>query len=320
MDAALSTNTSDGSVVSLKAVSKAFKGHLAVNRFDLEVPEGALFGFIGPNGSGKTTTLRMILRIVEPDSGEVQVLGSSNHLAANNSIGYLPEERGLYRKMTVLRQLVYFGALKGLSAGDARRRAMTWLERLGLEDWKDKKLETLSKGMSQKIQFIATVLSGPRLLILDEPFSGLDPVNLDILRESLLDLTKSGTTVIFSTHDMHTAESLCDHICMIYRGQKVLDGSLESIQEQYGADTVRLRFRGGFDLSEHSVEGLEQVRNRGRFWEGRCEGEAHLILRRLAALGPLEHFEVVHPSLHDIFVRIARPSAEEDLPERTSDA
>lgn len=312
MDVASNIDAARERVVSLAQVSKTFGAHRAVDAFDLAVPQGSLFGFIGPNGSGKTTTLRMILRIVEPDHGTIEVFGQRASAAANDAIGYLPEERGLYRKMTVLRQLVYFGCLKGLSTREARRRGMEWLDRLGLAEWRDRKLETLSKGMSQKIQFIATVLCGPRLLILDEPFSGLDPVNLEVLREALLDLRRSGTTVIFSTHDMHTAEMLCDHICMIYQGRKVLDGSLESIQRTYGEDTVRMRFRDGLDLSSVPIQGLEQVRELGRFWEARCTEEPWRILQRLAAHGALEHFEVIHPSLHDIFVRIARPGSPSD--------
>lgn len=302
-------------MVELEQVTKRFRGHTAVDGFDLRVPEGALFGFIGPNGSGKTTTLRMILRIIEPDSGSIRVMGEPHHAAANDAIGYLPEERGLYRKMTVLRQLVYFGSLKGLTNKAARAAALEWLERLNLSDWKDKKLETLSKGMSQKIQFIATVLAKPRLLILDEPFSGLDPVNLEVLRDALLDMRKAGTTIIFSTHDMHVAEQLCDHICMIYQGKKVLDGSLEAIQANYGQDTLRLRFDNQVDLDEGRIPGATHVRHTGRFWEMRYAGDSHEALKSAIQVGRVNHFEVVHPSLHDIFVRIAQPS---DMPGGTA--
>lgn len=294
-------------MVELEQVTKRFREHLAVDAFDLHVPEGSLFGFIGPNGSGKTTTLRMILNIIEPDSGKIQLFGKPYSLTANNRIGYLPEERGLYRKMTVLRQLTYFGTLKGMGSREAGEAGLDWLRRLGLEGWKDKKLETLSKGMSQKIQFIATVISRPRLLILDEPFSGLDPVNLEVLRETLLELCRSGTTVIFSTHDMHTAENLCDHICMIYQGRKVLDGSLDEIQGTYGQDTIRMRFRDGTQPAEAALPGVSQVRHLGRYWEMRCKGSPVEILRAAVGMGEVDHFEVVHPSLHDIFVRIAQP-------------
>lgn len=294
-------------MVELEQVTKRFREHLAVDRFDLEVPEGSLFGFIGPNGSGKTTTLRMILRMIEPDSGTIRVFGKRHDVSANNAIGYLPEERGLYRKMTVLRQLAYFGILKGLSRREAQASAHEWLERLGLGDWKNRKLETLSKGMSQKVQFIATVIARPRLLILDEPFSGLDPVNLEVLRDSLLDLRRRGTTIIFSTHDMHVAERLCDHLCMIYRGRKVLDGSLDTIQRTYGQDTLRLKFHQPVGLHGTDLPGVSHLRDLGRYWEMRFSGPAHAILKRAMELGEVDHFEIARPSLHDIFIRIAQP-------------
>lgn len=294
-------------MVRLSHVVKRFRGHTAVDDFSLEIPEGALFGFIGPNGSGKTTTLRMILRIIEPDSGQIQVFGQPHGVSANDRIGYLPEERGLYRKMTVLRQLAYFGTLKGLRPREARKAAGDWLERLGLSDWRDKKLEALSKGMSQKIQFIATVLARPRLLILDEPFSGLDPVNLEVLRGALLEMQAAGTTILFSTHDMHTAEQLCDHICMIYQGKKVLDGSLQDIQSTYGQDTVRLRFRDRTDLQADPLPGTHALRNLGQYWEMRFNGDPQGVLEAAIQRDRVDHFEIAHPSLQDIFVRIARP-------------
>ncbi|MEX0332741.1 MAG: ABC transporter ATP-binding protein [Puniceicoccaceae bacterium] len=306
-------------MIELQEVTKRFREHVAVDQFNLVVPEGSIFGFIGPNGSGKTTTLRMILRIIEPDSGAIRVFGQPHNISANNSIGYLPEERGLYRKMTVLRQLSYFGRLKGMNGRAAKAAALEWLERLDLLDWKDKKLETLSKGMSQKIQFIATVLARPRLLILDEPFSGLDPVNLETIRQSLLELQKDGTTLLFSTHDMHMAEQLCDHICMIYKGNKVLDGSLNDIQNQYGQDSLRLRFRDGTD-PEGRLDGVSNIRNLGRFLEMRFQGEPSQILKQAAGIGELDHFEITHPSLHDIFVRIAQPEPEDAVNGGNEDA
>lgn len=297
--------------VELSGVCKSYGSHRAVDTFDLSIPEGGIFGFIGPNGSGKTTTLRMILRIIEPDSGSIRVFGKEHSPAAVDSIGYLPEERGLYRKMTVLRQLVYFGKLKGLSGGEAKRAGLKWLERFGLLEWKDRKLEVLSKGMSQKIQFISVVVAAPRLLILDEPFSGLDPVNREAIRDSLLEMKREGTTLLFSTHDMPTAESLCDTLCMIYRGKKVLDGSLLDIQRRHGQDTVRFRFAGDHCPPLDSIEGLAVPRERGTLLEGKLRGEPAEVLRKLAEAGPLEHFEVVHPSLQDIFIRMAQPEPEE---------
>ena len=192
----------------------------------LQVPRGSIYGFIGPNGSGKTTTIRMILHIPLPDRGKIEVLGKEGTRAANDAVGYLPEERGLYKKMTVNRLLRYYASLKGMQRSRARAAIDEWLDRFELTQWRDKKIESLSKGMAQKVQFISTVIARPELLILDEPFSGLDPVNASVIREAVLELNAAGTTVIFSTHDMSAAEELCDFVFMIYRGDKVLDLSL----------------------------------------------------------------------------------------------
>ena len=231
--------------VKLANVTKTFGRHTAVNDLSLAVPAGSVYGFIGPNGSGKTTTLRMILHIFHPDHGEIEVLGERSTRAANDRIGYLPEERGLYKKMTVRRVLAYYAALKGMNSRDAREAIGHWLAKLGLEQWANHKVEALSKGMAQKIQFISAVIANPQLLILDEPFTGLDPVNLEVLRSAILEQRRQGATVIFSTHDMTMAEQMCDFVFMIYKGRKVLDGTLAAIQSSYGADTVRLRVEGG---------------------------------------------------------------------------
>ena len=204
--------------VEIDHVTKNFGAFTAVNDLSLAIPANAIYGFIGPNGSGKTTTIRTILHIFHPDSGEVEVLGERSTRAANDRIGYLPEERGLYKKMTVRRVLAYYAALKGMARADAAREIEQWLAKMGLSEWADKKVEALSKGMAQKIQFIAAVIARPELLILDEPFSGLDPVNLEVIRTAILELRASGTTVIFSTHDMTMAETMCDFIFLIYRG------------------------------------------------------------------------------------------------------
>jgi ABC-2 type transport system ATP-binding protein len=292
--------------VRLADVTKTFGPHRAVDGLSFHVPKGAIFGFIGPNGSGKTTTLRMILHILYPDSGAIEVLGERSRRAANDRVGYLPEERGLYRKMTVRRVLAYYAGLKGMRARDARREADLWLERLRLLEWGDKKTEALSKGMQQKVQFIAAVLTRPELVILDEPFSGLDPVNLEVLREVILELKRRGTTVIFSTHDMTKAEELSDTICMIFRGRKVLDGTLAEIQARYGADTVRVRTAdGGAALRELAAP----VRDLGQLQETRVEGDPQELLKKLLARTRVEHFEVTRPSLHDIFLRIAGEGA-----------
>lgn len=299
--------------VELSGITKSFGSHRAVDEVSLSVPTGCIYGFIGPNGSGKTTTLRMILRIIEPDSGSISVFGRKRGSTANEDIAYLPEERGIYRKLPVLRQLVYFGKLKGMRAKEAKEAAEWWLERMDLADWAQRKTEDLSKGMTQKIQFIATVIARPKLVVLDEPFSGLDPVNLEFLRSAVLQLRDEGATVIFSTHDMGTAEQMCDRICMIYRGGKVLDGSLKTIRDQYGSDTIRLEYEEGSGPEDPStIPGVLGVRRLGRVSELRFEGDTQPILEEAMKHGRVRRFEVVHPSLHDIFVRIAQPK-EEDM-------
>ncbi len=233
-----------GDAIVLRGVTKSYDATVAVNELSLSVPHGSIYGFIGPNGSGKTTTIRMIMHILVPDAGEIEVLGERSTRAARDRVGYLPEERSLYKRMTVARVLEYFGKLKGAGGPELQRGIAEWLERLGLVDRAHLRIESLSKGQAQKVQFIAAVVNAPELLILDEPFSGLDPVNADALKDAVLELRDRGTTIVFSTHDMSAAERLCDRIFMISRGHKVLDGTLTEIQEQYGADTVRVRSDG----------------------------------------------------------------------------
>lgn len=296
--------------VRLSGVSKSFSNHQAVADLSLDVPRGSIYGFIGPNGSGKTTTIRMILHIFHPDQGDVEVLGQQSTRSANDRIGYLPEERGLYRKQTVRRVLQYFAALKGMKRADANLAIAEWLERMGLLDWADKKIEALSKGMAQKIQFISSVLSKPDLLILDEPFSGLDPVNLEVIREAIIELRKRGTTIIFSTHDMNVAEKMCDRIFMIYQGRKVLDGELSEIQSAYGTDIYHIGADGDLGFID-SLADVEHVRDLGRFLEVRYTGDSQALLKELMGRTKVRHFEIAKPSLHDIFVRIAGPTAAE---------
>ena len=295
-------------IIEIENITKTFGEHVAVNDLSLVVPQGSIYGFIGPNGSGKTTTLRMIMRIYHPDGGRgvIRVLGETTHGAANDRIGYLPEERGLYKKMKVRDILRFYAELKGCR--DFKSRVNTWLARMGLSEWADKKVEALSKGMAQKVQFISAVIADPELVILDEPFTGLDPVNADVLREAVLDLRKNGSTVIFSTHDMAVAEKMCDFIFMIYKGNKVLDGTLESIQERYGMDTLRVKVEGnGFHAK--AIPGVEKVTDFGKLQELRVSQQTDTqdVLAELMRCGRVTHFELTTPSLHDIFVRIARP-------------
>ena len=295
--------------VEIDHVTKTFGQHVAVDDLSLVVPTGTVYGFIGPNGSGKTTTLRMIMRILHPDRGDIRVLGENVLGAANDRVGYLPEERGLYKTMKVRDILRFYAELKGFR--DSRAAIDGWLARLGLADWAGKKVEALSKGMAQKVQFIAAVIARPQLVLLDEPFSGLDPVNAEVLREEILNLRRDGTTVIFSTHDMSVAEKLCDFIFMIYKGRKVLDGTLESIQDAYGSDTVRVLLEGRPELD--GLPRVARVTDFGRWQELRLEpgADPQQLLGLLMERGQVRHFELSRPTLQDIFVRIARPAAED---------
>jgi ABC-2 type transport system ATP-binding protein len=302
-------NQNGGPAVAIRGVTKTFGAHTAVNNLSLIVPRGAIYGFIGPNGSGKTTTLRMIMHILHPDSGEIEVLGERTNRAATDRVGYLPEERGLYKSMTVREMLRFYGALKGMRR--PRPAVDQWLERMGLAEWAGKKVQALSKGMAQKVQFIAAVVSQPELVLLDEPFSGLDPVNLEVLRSAVLDLRQQGTTVIFSTHDMNVAERMCDSIFMIYRGNKVLDGTLDSIQAAYGSDTLRVRLNGDGRVPAN-LPGVQKLTDFGRYQELRLEDgvDSQRVLSAVMAHGRVLHFELARPSLQDIFVRIAAPDVE----------
>ena len=294
----------------LRGVTKRFGPVAAVTDLSLAVPAGSIYGFIGPNGSGKTTSLRMIMHIILPDEGEIEVLGSRDTSAARDQVSYLPEERGLYKKMTVRRLLRYYAQLKGCRVSEIDPAIDDWMTRMELPGVLDRPIETLSKGMSQKVQFISAVLSKPSLLILDEPFSGLDPVNAHVLKEAVLEMRRRGTTIVFSTHDMATAENMCDRIFMIFKGRKVLDGTLHDIQEQYGADTVRIRTAGGTHVLSQ-VPGVEAVNDFGQMQEVRLSTDPQAFLRELATRTAVYHFELTRPSLHDIFVRIAKPLEQE---------
>ncbi len=294
--------------IEMDGVTKTFGAHRAVNDLSLQVPRGSVYGFIGPNGSGKTTTLRMIMNIYYPDCGSIRVFGEQRQEACADRVGYLPEERGLYRKMKTRALLRFLGGLKTTANIDAE--VERWIERFDLGDWADTKVEKLSKGMSQKVQFISTIVSRPDLLILDEPFTGLDPLNTDLIRDIVLELRDQGTTIIFSTHDMATAERMCDYIFMIFEGKKVLDGTLNSIQDEHGCDSIRVRIEGDHRVLDN-LPGVEQVIDHGRLRELRTKpgSDSQETLAAIMAHGRVQHFEIVRPSLHDIFVRIAGPKA-----------
>lgn len=292
-------------------VTKTFGPVIAVDDLSLTVPEGSVYGFIGPNGSGKTTTMRMIASILHPDRGSIRVFGQSMSGPRSQQIGYLPEERGLYRKMPVRRLLEFHGELRGGRKVTAEVDA--WLRRFDLAEWACRPVEALSKGMSQKVQFIAAVVPEPKLLILDEPFTGLDPVSADVIGAAVLELRRRGATVILSTHDMNVAENMCDYIFMIFRGKKVLDGTLRSIQDQYGNDTIRVAAEGDL-VGLENLSGVEKIRDLGRVKELRMAraSDPQQVLRLLISRADVTSFSVAKPSLHDIFVRIAGPAAEED--------
>ncbi len=303
------------SAIVIEDVTKTFRQHVAVDNLSLQAPSGSIYGFIGPNGSGKTTTLRMIMRILYPDRGVIRVLdepagSTQENRSILDRVAYLPEERGLYKQMKVREVLRFYAELKGFRRSGPEIDA--WLKRMDLREWADKKVEALSKGMAQKVQFIATVIARPELILLDEPFSGLDPVNTDVLRDAILELRRGGATIVFSTHDMSVAEKLCDFIFMIYKGRKVLDGTLESIQDAYGSDTLRVHLDGAATLDD--LPGVVKVTDLGRYQELRLSPQAdtQAILTNLMQRGRLRHFEISKPTLHDIFVRIARPNAEEN--------
>jgi ABC-2 type transport system ATP-binding protein len=308
-------------VIAVDRVTKRYAGHTAVHRLSLEVPKGGIFGLLGPNGAGKTTTIRMLLNIITPDEGRVTLFGASGtgrDLAAR--IGYLPEERGLYPKMRVLDQLAFLGEAKGLRRWDARKRARQWLERLGLGDWAVKRVSDLSKGMQQKVQFAGALQHEPELLILDEPFSGLDPVNSQVMRDVVVEVARSGGTVLFSTHIMEHAEKMCDRITIIARGEKVVDGALAQVKRDFGQNSIALTFTRNAGaaqviLADRSL--VARVDDAGASAEvAMANGvDPERLLRALveADVG-LSRFEVVEPSLQSIFIAkvgpdAARPSA-----------
>ncbi len=298
-------------IIELKQVTKSFGKVTAVKDLDLKVPSGTIYGFIGPNGSGKTTTIRMIMNIFFPDDGTIFIRGRQQENARLDRVGYLPEDRGLYKKMKVYDVLRFIGDLK--NTPNLKSEIDYWLKKLNLHDRKDKKVETLSKGMTQKLQFIATVIDRPEIIILDEPFSGLDPVNAEILRTALLELQNNGATVIFSTHDMNMAEKMCDYIFMIHNGKKVLDGTLQNIQDNYGNDTVRIQTQAGLSALS-GINGIEKINDFGQVQELRLApgSDTQDILAQVMKRSRILRFEVTHPSLNDIFIRIAAPEKKEE--------
>jgi ABC-2 type transport system ATP-binding protein len=300
--------------IALSGVTKTFGTTTAVRDLELLVPTGALYGFIGPNGAGKTTSLRMIMSILFPDCGEISVLGCASALAAKDRIGYLPEERGVYRKMKVGAFLTYMARLKGVSDADAEGRVRSWLDRVELKSVYDKKCEELSKGMQQKVQLIAAVLHQPDLLILDEPFSGLDPVNMRLLRDVIVAEHRRGATILFSTHIMIQAEEICEHIVMLHRGRKVLDESLSSIRRRHNPRAIRFEpFEAGADVTPlRQVPGVMGVQVDGSSYRVELAPgtDPVAMMLALATAVPPSRVELQRPSLEDVFVGLVAGDVE----------
>ena len=288
-------------------IVKQYATHLALDDVSLEIEQGKIFGLLGPNGAGKTTLIRIITQITAPDSGEVLFNGkrlNSEHIA---HIGYLPEERGLYKKMEIGEQVLYLARLKGLSTAEATKRIKYWFEKLEMGSWWNKKVEDLSKGMQQKVQFVTTVLHNPELVILDEPFSGFDPVNAEIIKNEILELNKQGSTFIFSTHRMESVEELCDNIALIHKAKKILDGAVDDIKDHYRNNTYWVEYHGIHDLPHFTPEYniLETAVSKGNTRikvQLRPEQTANQLLAALLPYVSLSRLDEVIPTMNDIFI------------------
>ncbi len=296
--------------VALERVRKAFDHFVAVEELSLAIEPGSVYGLLGPNGAGKTTTLRMILGILAPDSGEVRLFGEPLERRHLHRVGYLPEERGLYKKMKIRDHLVYLAQLHGLDAARAGRQAAHWCERLAMSEWMPRKVEELSKGMQQKVQFIAALLHDPDFIILDEPFAGMDPVNTALLKDAILSLKAAGKTVLFSTHRMDQVEKLCDSICLVNHGRALLEGELKQIKAARGHNTVQINYEGDGTFLEANGF-VESFNDYGNYAEVRLRpgADPQELLRRVAAGDSrVSRFELVEPSLEQIFLDAVRHS------------
>jgi ABC-2 type transport system ATP-binding protein len=298
-------------LISAEAVVKDFSGHRALNRVSVNVPQGSIYGLLGPNGAGKTTLLRIINQITAPDEGNITYRGEPIHSHHRSQIGYLPEERGLYKKMKVGEQALYLAQLKGLSKSEAMKRLKVWFEKFEIGGWWNKKVEELSKGMAQKVQFITTVLHEPELLIFDEPFSGFDPINVSLLKQEILQMKENGATIIFSTHNMESVEELCDHITLINDAEVVLQGEINAIREKYRAHKYLVEFVGNAAQIREGLrpefELLEEKENgTGKMATIRI-GKDHSpndLLRNLVEITEVKAFRELLPSMNEIFIQV----------------
>jgi len=298
-------------------IRKAYGEKVAVNNLSLSVPKGSIYGIIGPNGAGKTTTIRMIMDIIAPDAGDILINGGKVTGEFKNNVGYLPEERGLYKKMTLEEVIVFFAELKGFPKSRTLELIDGWLEKMSLSDYKKKKVEELSKGMQQKLQFITTVIHQPEMIILDELFSGLDPLNIELIKDILMEEKRNGITILFSTHVMEQAEKLCDFICLINKGQKVLDGKLADVKAKFGSNTLQVDMEGDGAFSRE-IPGVEDMIEFNNYIELKMTPDADTqeILRRLAEKVKIRRFEIMEPSLYEIFIKVARIDPRELIEEQ----
>ena len=291
-------------------VDKKYENHVALHPLDLSIPEGSIFGLLGPNGAGKTTLIRIVNQIIAPDNGHIEFYGQNLRSEDRRWVGYLPEERGLYKKMKVGEQSIYLSQLKGLSRNEARERLHVWFKKWNLETWWDKKIEDLSKGMAQKIQFITTVIHEPKLLIFDEPFSGLDPVNAALIRDEILRIRDDGATIVLSTHRMESVEELCTHIALLNNGEKIIDGSVNDIKESHRDGNFRLIYRSDKAINLSIPNEVHLVQNSADVKKGLCIAElesqkhtASQIIKNLSSQVDTVGFEEIIPSMNDIFIK-----------------
>jgi ABC-2 type transport system ATP-binding protein len=296
-------------VIEAESVTKRFAGHTAVRGLSLSVPIGSIYGLLGPNGAGKSTTLRMIMGIILPDEGRIALFGGrGDGKALSARIGYLPEERGLYKKMKVIELLMFLAEIRGVARRAAKEKGLVWLDKLGLSDWGEKKVDDLSKGMQQKVQFIATVLHAPELVVLDEPFAGLDPVNSQVMKDTVVELARGGTTVLFSTHIMEHAERLCDAVCIIARGEKVVDGLLADVKSEHGGNHVIVAVEQGNATTDQVLADpavVVRANSFGNYAELELVDGAdpqRLLHGLLSAGARVSRFEVAEPTLQQIFI------------------
>ncbi len=287
----------------IEGISKKFGDFHAVKKLSFMIPSGTIYGLLGPNGAGKTTTIRMVMNIIIPDEGSIKVLNRKMDEEMKERVGYLPEDRGFYPKMKVGELLVFLAEIKGLKGSDARKEIDFWLERLDLSDWKSKKVEELSRGMQQKLQFIVTVIHKPELIILDEPFLGLDPVNTKLFKDIMLEMKREGRTIVFSTHRMEQVEMICDNICLINKAEKVLEGNLSLIKKQYGKNTVILDYDGEADFIKKFPE-IEKIDDYGKFMEIKLKetSSPQDLLPKLVGKISINKYEVKEPTLNAIFI------------------